>query len=139
VDDYQFKEEHLVKDLVFFGRDPQAPRVVPSSSEMVEWIGKTAQASPVALLGIHYVLEGSTNGARFLAKGVRRAYALEGLDGTAYLDPYGDQQRALWGQFKERMAAQPLTNEEADAIVDAAKQTFRFVGRIETEVWESEG
>jgi len=135
VQDYQFKESHLEKDLTFFGRDPGNPDMVPSTAEMIQWIQATAAKDPVALLGIQYVFEGSTNGARFLARSARKAYNLNETDGTAYLDPYGEQQRGLWASFKEIMDAQELTPQQADAIVEAAKMTFQYIGRIDTELY----
>jgi heme oxygenase len=135
VGDYQFKEPFLEKDLLFFGRDPKNPDTVPATREMIAWVQDTAKKDPMALLGIQYVFEGSTNGARFLARAAKGAYRLEGPEGTAYLDPYGEQQRPLWAKFKETMDAQPLTPAQADAIVKAATETFRFVGKIDRELY----
>ncbi len=84
--------------------------------------------------GMHYVLEGSKNGAKFLAPQVRTAYRLDGR-GARNLDPYGDQQRALWMAFREAMDAVDFTKSEFAAVIDAAKLTFRGVTRLYHELY----
>ena len=67
---------------------------------------RLASEQPMALLGILYVLEGSTNGSKFIARKVRPAYELPATgEGSAYLDPYGDVQPARWQEFKAAMDA----------------------------------
>lgn len=83
---------------------------------------------------MHYVLEGSNNGNRFIAKAVRRALGLVEGAGDRYLDPYGDAQRGLWAHFKQRMDAAGWSGEEADAMVRAAQDTFDAVGALSEEI-----
>ncbi len=124
VRDYQFQEPHLREDLRHFGRDAESAVPLPATREMISSIDRAARENPVALLGFHYVLEGSKNGAKFLAERVRTAYGLNGADGTRSLDPYGPRQRELWGAFRQSMDAAGFSQAEMAAILDAAATTF---------------
>ena len=124
VHDYQFQEPHLRDDLQHFGRDADSAEPLPAARELIAAIDRAARENPVALLGFHYVLEGSKNGAKFLAERVRRAYNLDGPAGTRSLDPYGPRQRELWGTFRQNMDAVGFSQAEMVAILDAAAATF---------------
>ena len=87
-------------------------------------------ADPLLLLGTHYVLEGSMNGNRFMASAIRKAYGFEGAEGTRYLDPYGDEQRERWAEFKGVLDAYPFTEDERARIVEADLATFRAIIEI---------
>src|SRR5690606_37846418 len=115
----QFQEDYLLQDLAHLGRDPEAVRPTQAAAALVADIQATARREPVALLGYHYVLEGSNNGSRFIAKAVRRAYDLGEGPGTMYLDPYGERQRETWARFKAAMDAAAFPPDQADAIVEA--------------------
>lgn len=119
-DDWR-KEERLLTDLVHLGA---SPLVTPNAAtigliEQIREIGARGRS----LLGMFYVLEGSTNGGVFIARAVRHAYGLNG-DGTRYLDPYGGMQRERWAGFKARMADLDLSGDDADAMVAAAQSMF---------------
>ena len=66
VREYQYQVPYLVQDLEFFGVDPAAIEPLPAARR---FIGSIAEAGddPLRLLGLHYVLEGSNNGSRFVA------------------------------------------------------------------------
>jgi heme oxygenase len=92
---------------------------------MVAWMDTLADSQPMALLGVLYVLEGSTNGSKYIARKVRPAYALpENGEGSAYLDPYGTAQPTRWQEFKAAMDGLNLPAGEVDQVVLAAMQTF---------------
>jgi len=121
----QHQQGYLEEDLAHFGVD--AAGITPTSGtrafvQMVE----RATSEPIRLLGIHYVLEGSNNGNRFIARAVGSALGVASGDpGTRYLDPYGEAQREKWKQFKADLEACNLTETEMRAMVDAAEDTFR--------------
>src|SRR5690606_5322893 len=96
VKDHHFHTGSLEQDLRFYGVDPDTVEPTPGTERMNAYIDAVEEKDPAALLGIQYVFEGSTNGARFIARSIRMAYGLEDRDGTRYLDPYGDAQRANW-------------------------------------------
>lgn len=132
VHDWQFRENDAATDLKYYGGDPATVKALPSTEKLLKSI---ETADPVAILGHQYVYEGSNNGARFIARALRGAWRLEGKEGTQYLDPYGDQQRERWAEFKGLMEAQEFTPEEGSKIVEAAKAVFLQIIEVEEEVY----
>lgn len=135
VQDYQFKVELLEQDLSYFGVRPDAVRATAATRRLVETIGVLSEARPLALLGMHYVLEGSTNGGKFVARQVSAAYGLTGPEGLRYLDPYGDKQRVRWQAFKNAMEEARFEDEEQEALLAAARRMFAAIGGICDELW----
>lgn len=80
-----------------------------------------------AILGPFYVLEGSTNGGRFIAMAIRKSLPLPDGAGTKYLDPHGERIRERWAAAKAAIDAVPLTEAQQLLIIDAAKRTFGAV------------
>ena len=114
----------LRRDLAHFGSPAEEPPLAATAA-LIEEIRLLATTRPLALLGVYYVLEGSTNGSRYIARKVRPAYGLEpGQDGAAYLEPYGEDQPARWAAFKVEMDRVPLTAEELRELVASARMTF---------------
>jgi len=130
---YQYQEQSLRRDLAHLGRDEDGAAPLPAVREFAARVTDWAARNPVALLGILYVLEGSKNGGRYLARAVRRAYGFDG-QGTEYLDPYGELQAERWQQFKADMDALPLTEVEKDDIVAAAASAFRSIMQLHQEL-----
>lgn len=137
VEPWQHDEPRLLEDLASFGVDPCDVSPSPSTESLVAHIGRLAASNPVSLLGMHYVLEGSKNGGRFIAVNVRRAYALEGPAGTRYLDPYGEAPSARWQAFKASMDAQVFTSEEHRSMADAARGMFDAIAAISDDVLDA--
>lgn len=135
--DDQFQEPYLREDLGYFGSKVDSIRPLSSTRKFLERIESIAATQPVALLGIHYVFEGSNNGSKFIAKAVRRAYQLNDTSGTRYLDPYGDRQTETWKHFKEDMNACVFTPQETIAILQAAGDTFLAVMELHRELYET--
>ncbi|MBK7404877.1 MAG: biliverdin-producing heme oxygenase [Phycisphaerales bacterium] len=81
-------------------------------------------AGPLELLGMQYVLEGSTNGGRFIARAVSAPLGLRPGDGTAYLNPYGADQQARWKEFCGALGAVDCTWDEGERVVDGALVMF---------------
>lgn len=126
----QYQEPYLRRDLAHFGVDPAAVTPSPATAELVARLERVARERPLALLGHHYVLEGSNNGSRFIARAIRSALGLSGREGTEYLDPYGEAQRANWAQFKADLDACGLSEAEGDVLVKAAAEMFEGIHRI---------
>ena len=111
---------HARADLATLGMQPQPPSA--STARFVEHIDLLAARGSVALLGVLYVLEGSTNGGVFIARALRRA--LPAGMGTTYLDPHGELQGRRWAEFKQCTDALTLSAGEQDLIVQEARATF---------------
>jgi len=131
----QFQELYLLEDLAFLGVDPTSVEPLPATQEFMGMIRATLAADPLMVLGIHYVLEGSKNGNKFIARAVRRSLGLEQGKGDRYLDSYGEQQTAIWGAFKRDMCLQTFTTAQVDGLVEAAKATFTGVMKLSQGVW----
>jgi heme oxygenase len=120
---------HLERDLAHFGRDATTPSPVPATGALVEQMGRWADGSAPALLGVLYVLEGSTNGSRYIARSLRKAYDLAGEAGLAFMDPYGDLQPERWLEFKRQLEMSASTG-DLDGLIVAARGTFDAVTEI---------
>lgn len=129
----QFQTHAAEFDLRWFGIDLATIRPVPGTEALQQAIFRWQQHRPLSLLGALYVLEGSKNGSIFLARLVRRAYGLDS-DGTRYLDPHGEQQRAVWAAFKARMNAQSFSQPEQQQMIEAAQETFRLIAASDIEL-----
>ncbi len=79
-----------------------------------------------AFLGSMYVMEGSTLGGQFIAKHVEEALGLQRGAGNAYFAGYGDRTGSMWKTFQALLTAVP--QDDAGAVIAAAKQTFRAFG-----------
>lgn len=137
--DYHWREPQLRADLVFLGGEVAQIEPLPAARALIEHIDREAADCPVALLGMLYVLEGSTNGSKFIARAIRKAYQLEQGPGVAYLDPHGELQRERWGAFKHDMDSVGFTETEAQDIIATAKGMFRSITEISNELSELVG
>ena len=100
-----------------------------ASHAFARWIEECARIEPVALLGILYVIEGSTLGGALLRKHLAASFALTDA-GLRYYTPYGSHPKPHWVAFSARMNELDLTDVEADAVVAAAGETFDRIGQI---------
>jgi heme oxygenase (biliverdin-IX-beta and delta-forming) len=124
----------LVGDLGYF--DATTDSVVPltATTALLSTMDELAVRSPLSLLGLLYVLEGSTNGAKFMAKTLRKGLNLPEDRGAKYFDRYGDLQRERWTNFKATMNAQGFEQGEIDALVVEAKRMFQTFFEIGSEL-----
>lgn len=126
----------LESDLRFYQLDPNGLEPGAAAMEFHDAIDRMNAEDPVALLGSLYVLEGSTNGGKFLARVLRRAWNLD-EEGLSYFDPYGDQQPHRWTAFKSDMEDMGFDTDQQNAIVDAAHETFKAIADVSDEVSSS--
>ena len=137
VHSYQYQTPYLVEDLEHFGVDPVAVEPVPATQRFITAV-EEGRDDPLLLLGLHYVLEGSNNGSRFIARHVAQAYQLVPGPGLRYLDPYGDKQREYWMTFKNDMATVPFTEADNERLVEAAKQMYQTVAELSDDLAASQ-
>lgn len=122
--DELFQAPRLREDLAFLGLSPDTLRATPAVERIITRMADAARACPASLLGSNYVLEGSKNGSRYIAKAVRRALPLTPGKGDRYLDPHGEDQPRLWGEYRQTMDAVAFTEEETVSMIDAASRMF---------------
>ena len=127
----QYHEQDLVDDLACLGAASSAIDAGPGARLALERIDR---ASAVELLGMHYVLEGSANGNRIIAKALRRSLGLKPGHADHYLDPYGTAQREKWAAFKAAMDTADWTPADEDALVAAAAGMFDVLGILSAEL-----
>jgi len=132
VPDEHAKEPLLAADLEALGAEPSPP--LPATARLVARIEESARTEPLRLLGYHYVLEGSANGNRVLARRLLPALGLEPGVAGRYLDPYGERQRETWTKFKDEMRTVELTAAESELLVDAAREMFGAISEISSEL-----
>jgi heme oxygenase (biliverdin-producing, ferredoxin) len=123
----QFQTDKARADLEYFGASHETIEASAALSTFLSGLETVAQDRPWALLGMHYVLEGSKNGGRFLARVVRKAYELEVGNGDRYLDPYGESQPATWGTFKTALDSLELSEVESEDVLYGAEKLFELM------------
>jgi heme oxygenase (biliverdin-IX-beta and delta-forming) len=126
VAEHHFHTALIDSDLRFLGWSSGDGTLLPATERFLALVERAADQGP-ALIGVWYVIEGSTNGGRFIAKALARALALENGDGTRWFDPHGSQQRERWQGWRAALDAQQFSAEERRAIVEAAAATFDAV------------
>lgn len=136
---YHTDSSAVTSDLGHFGVKPEAAQPLAATAKLLAHMDQVAKESPSALLGLLYVLEGSTNGAKFMAKTLRDGLKLPEDKGASYFDRYGDKQRERWGAFKATMNEQTFTPAEAKAVVAEAKYLFESFFEIGTELLKTTG
>ena len=120
------------RDLAFYGVDRARLSAGDAALKFSQRVDETKEADPVALLGALYVLEGSTNGGRFLARALRKSWGLD-EDGIAYFNPYGEEQPQKWASFRKQMDSASFDVAQQDAIVEMAKATFLAIAEVSDE------
>jgi heme oxygenase len=127
VADHHFRVPLFERDVTDLGIDPASIVPAEATQRFIAFLDRAAADSPIALLGVFYVLEGSTNGAKYIAMAMNRAYSLAGR-GISALDPHGESQRERWTAFRAALDAAARTLDESDraAILDAARATFQY-------------
>lgn len=89
---------------------------------------------PESLLGVLYVLEGSTHGAKYMAKTLRDGLGLSDRDGSSYFDRYQEKQMEYWLEFKKSMNEQNFSDNVQSEIIEQAKSTFQAFSDIGSEI-----
>ncbi len=107
----------LLDDLRTTAPDGESP-LLPRSVNM-----EHIQA-PLELLGMLYVVEGSTLGGAVIARRVHAQLALEQHNGCAFFAAYGVEVGTRWRSVCEILIRHADSRESADAIIDGARQTF---------------
>lgn len=130
----RFKEPNLRHDLSYFGVNPAEVPPVPATNRLVADLRSLGDDAAGRLLGYFYVLEGSTNGSRFIAKRLRQCYGLTGNDGVSYLDPYGDAQRQNWEEFRRNMDAVEFEESQIAQLLDGAREMFGAITAISSDL-----
>ena len=134
VDPDHFHAPRLRDDIRALDFKPESHPPLPATTQLIGSITDASGSAPWSLIGFHYVLEGSTNGGRFIAKAIRKGLPLPENRGTSYYDPYGENQRTVWSTYKDALAGVGWTRQQADTLVDNASAMFRGITAIMNEL-----
>lgn len=121
---YHVHAHRIEEDLAHMGFAHDAAGVQPTAAAFASAVRDAGERGHVGVIGAWYVLEGSTNGGRFIAKALSRSLDLPGTKGLTSFDPHGEQQRPRWQAWRADLDAQAWTESERDAIVATASATF---------------
>jgi heme oxygenase len=123
----------LRTDLESLGVDVDKVGPTAGTAELLRTIESDAADEPATLLGSLYVLEGSMNGNRFIARALGMSPMAERCAFT-YFDPYGAAQPERWAAFRAKLDDRPADAERERRTVDAAERMFGAIGVISDEV-----
>ena len=130
---HHFDLSAITGDLGRFSIDPGKAVALSATAKFLSYLEQLAKTNPVSLLGPLYVLEGSSNGAKFMAVKLKEGLQLNG-PGADYFDRYGDKQKEYWLGFKSDMNAHKFDEHEEENIIAAAKATFQVFFDIGSEI-----
>ncbi|MFG0300082.1 MAG: biliverdin-producing heme oxygenase [Phycisphaerales bacterium JB047] len=121
----QMLSPYIAEDLAYFGVDIDSIEPTSGTARYIEHINSNRE-NPLHLLGLHYVRLGACNGNRFVARVVRKVYALGESEGTRYLDPFGEKQRVGWVEFKAALDAMPFNDDEQDTVFEGTRAAYLY-------------
>lgn len=134
---HHFHLEAALADLDFLGAIPSELTPLGATRDFCDLIARAARAETHDLLGVFYVLEGSTNGGTIIAKGLKSTFGWADERGTRFTNPHGPLTRPRWVEFKTALDGLALAEPSQDAIVGAAKGTFAAVTAILTDLQQA--
>lgn len=115
----RFKTELIHQDLLALGLSDEEIINLPKV------VLKNSLNNPEALMGILYVLEGSSLGAMVLTRHFHSRFGLNILNGLAFFSGYGEKTPVMWKEWREFSEAFAEENKLSHKIiVDHAKKTF---------------
>jgi heme oxygenase len=118
VDDTQerfAKRAAIAKDLAWLGEEGP-PRPTPPRIPRLRCVASA--------LGVAYVLEGKTLGARFLLSEARESLGLDVDRGASFLSGYGARTGAMWNGYRASLERWIQTNGRRRAVLEGARDTF---------------
>jgi len=127
---YHAHADRVAADLKFLGQCASDHPELGATTQFVKFINSAAASGLPGIVGVWYVLEGSANGGRFIAKALSRGLGIAGPDGLTSFDPHGERQREYWQAWRAALDANSFTNAERDAIISAASDTFDAIYNI---------
>jgi len=113
----------LESDLAALGLYPERLATLPLCR------GFPTLATPEAVLGGLYVVEGSALGGVALARGLNTLLGVGVLDGRRFFNGHGPETGSVWHAYLTRLSATSHTAEQQAAIVATATATFALFER----------
>ena len=105
--------------------------ILPETARIVDELHAHAAEAPLFVVGTLYVLEGSMNGNKYIARGLASALGIQsGEPGLSYWDPYGEAQVERWQAFRKALDDLHLTEAEVKAVHHGAEFMFKGIAEI---------
>jgi len=121
---YHAHADRIAADIEYLSPGRGCDAALPATGRFVEMVRQAAASLGPELIGIWYVLEGSTNGGRFIARSLSRALGIAGPDGLRSMDPHGEEQRERWRTWRADLDALSFTETQCATIAHAARWAF---------------
>ncbi|MDI1289992.1 MAG: biliverdin-producing heme oxygenase [bacterium] len=122
---YHAHAARVAADLAFLGHTESAHPPLPATARFVAQLNESMPG--VGIVGAWYVLEGSANGGRYIAKAISRGLGIAGPEGLMNFDPHGEAQRPRWMAWRADLDAQVFGAAEREAMIETASATFDAV------------
>ncbi len=132
--EFHYQAGYLAEDLAFLAEGATQAAVTPAAQAEAARLLGGVRVDPMQVLGAHYVLEGSKNGAVYIAARLREVYGLNG-QGLRYLTAYGPDQRRFWAEFKQAMEELPFDANEQERLIVGASAMFDGIVAIFDDLW----
>lgn len=113
----------LKSDLEFFGY------CADEISEIRKFIPWSLSFAEGQVLGVLYVLEGSTLGGQIITRHLREKFEFQDNNGLSFFNCYGSLTGKMWKEFQAVLDDHLNSTEKIQQAVDAAQTTFRELGR----------
>ncbi|QGJ69996.1 Hypothetical protein PBC10988_16850 [Planctomycetales bacterium 10988] len=119
------RTEVLAQDLKVLGQ-PLQTQPLAETIDLIEDIEHWSYREPVALLGALYIFEGSRMGSMYLGKSLAKGFdrPAEIGQGLDYHLQGSEDRPKKWKSFKNSLDTMPLSEDQQQAIVDAAEATM---------------
>jgi len=108
--------------------------VVPAAQRFIDSVTELAEREPLSMVGVLYVNEGATNGNKVVAHRIRKGLNLDDTITLGYLDPHGAEQRPRWMEFKAKLDALKMSDDEQEACLAAARAVFKLFIELSAEL-----
>ncbi|MEE2682262.1 MAG: biliverdin-producing heme oxygenase [Planctomycetota bacterium] len=112
------------------GGSPLRPSVAMAVQAFNDMVDSYAEEAPECLLGVLYVLEGSTMGGSVMKPRIAKQLGLEDDRGLGYYGCYGHQVAVRFKEFRARMGGCVDGSGTEESIIEAARRTFDRVGDV---------
>ena len=127
---YHVHAGRVAADIAFLGHPEEAHPPLPATARFIAKLNEAMANGGLGLIGAWYVLEGSANGGKFIAKALSRGLGITGPEGLMNFDPHGELQRERWKDWRAGLDAQTFSEPEREAIVTIASATFDAVYEV---------
>lgn len=118
----RYKVPWLLKDLAYFNLAPKTLSQSTIHFLNIETIGQ--------LIGVLYVVEGSTLGAAHISKSLAKHHGYTQDAGSCFFTGYGENTPPFWQSFIVFSATISDDSQQCQAAVEAASQTFELFKQV---------